>query len=237
MKLAHSIAKAGQPLTYRRAWRRLRRTLHPVPVGPLLAKIDQKRLLDLRAKHESLASDSPTLWRHYSKYLDIEKHLSRNICCAQDLNLHRLPPQEILDIGCGGGFFLFVAEALGHHGLGLDVGGIPLFDDLIDLLRVARLEYRVTGFERLPDLGRKFDLIVAFATAFHGGREDVWRWSAQEWKFFLIDLKQRLKPGGRIFLDLNAAYDGAYYTPEILSVFLDHGAAVERNRILFVSTS
>src|SRR5262249_31486727 len=145
------IAKAGQPLTYRRAWRRLRRTLHPVPAGPLLAKIDQKRLLDLRARHKSLASDSPTLWRHYSKYLDIEKHVSRNICRAQDRNLPHLPPQEILDIGCGGGFFLFVAHGLGHHGLGLDVGGIPLFDDLIALLGVPRLEYRVTGLERLPD--------------------------------------------------------------------------------------
>ena len=30
--------------------------------------------------------------------------------------------------------------------------------------------------------------------------------------FFLNDLRSRLNPEGRIFLDLNAAYDGRYYT-------------------------
>jgi SAM-dependent methyltransferase len=232
LKFSQSIAKLGQPLTYRRAWRRVRRLLHPVPMGPLLAKIDQDRLAALQARSHSLSSDSPTLWRHYSKYFDVTKHLQLNIQRAQDLDLHRLPPQEILDIGCGGGFFLFVAQSLGHRGLGLDVRGIPVFDDLIDLLGINRLEFRVTGLEMLPDLGRKFDLITAFATAFHGGREDPWRWGAPEWDFFLANLKRLLKPGGRIFLDLNAAYNGEYHTPEILEVLLRHGAMIERNSVL-----
>ena len=98
--------------------------------------------------------------------------------------LHRLAPREILDLGCGGGFFLFVARALGHRGLGLDVGGIPLFDDLVDLLGIDRVEYRISGLEMLPDLGRKFDLITAFATAFQGGREDSWRWASKNGIFF-----------------------------------------------------
>ncbi len=83
------------------------------------------------------------MWRHYSKYLDVKKHLRLNIQRAQDLNLHRLPPQEILDIGCGGGSFLYVAKALGHHGLGLDIGDIPFFNDLVDLLGVNRTVYKV----------------------------------------------------------------------------------------------
>lgn len=235
MKFSQAIAKLGQPLTYRRGWRRARRVLHPIRVGPLLAKIDQDRLRDLRTRCGSLSSDSPSLWRHYSKYLDAKKHLQLNIRRAQDLNLHRLPPQEILDIGCGGGFFLFVAQALGHHGLGLDVGGIPVFDDLVDLLGINRNEHRVTNFETLPDFGQKFDLITAFATAFHGGREDSWRWGEPEWDFFLGDLERRLKPGGRIFFDLNAAYHGEYYTPEILDVFRQHGGVIERSNVLFSS--
>ena len=126
----------------------------------------------------------PGLWRHYSKYLDAKKHLELNIRRAQDLNLHRLPPQEILDIGCGGGFFLFAARALCHHGLGLDTGDIPVFDALVDLLRIHRSIYRVMRFEPLPDFGRKFDLITAFATAFHGSQADAWRWGEKEWDFF-----------------------------------------------------
>ena len=89
------------------------------------------------------------------------------------------------------------------------------------------------SFEKLPDFGRKFDLITAFATAFHGGHEDSWRWGEKEWDFFLTDLKEHLKPGGRIFFDLNAAYDGEYYTPEILKVLQKHGGVIERGHVSF----
>jgi len=88
--------------------------------------------------------------------------------------------------------------------------------------------------EPLPHLGHNFDLITSFATAFHGGREDLWRWGAQEWDFFLRDLKTRLNPCGRIFFELNAAYGGQYYTPEILQVMVEHGGLVERGNVLFL---
>jgi len=233
VKISESIAKVAQPLTYRRAWRRARRLLHPVPVRPMLAKIDPSGLRELRDQFVSLPADAPGLWRHYAKYLEIEKHVRQNVRRAQDLNLHRVPPSNILDIGCGGGFFLFVAQNLGHRALGLDVAGIPIFDRLIELLGVERIVHRVTGREPLPDLNEKFDLITSYATAFHGGREDDWRWGAEEWDFFLRDLKGRLKPGGRIFFELNAAYGGKYYTPEILAVLCEHGGEVERGQVLF----
>ncbi|MEP6601309.1 MAG: class I SAM-dependent methyltransferase [Nitrospirota bacterium] len=213
--------------------RRLKRMLHPVPIAPLLAKIDQDRLAVLRTEYGSLPETAPALWRHYAKYLDLQKRLPINIRRAQDLKLQRLPPQRILDIGCGGGFFLFVAQALGHQGLGLDVAGIPVFDGLVDLLGVERRDYKITAFERLPDFGRKFDLITAFATAFHGGREDAWRWGPDAWDFFISDLERQLAPGGKIFFELNAAYEGNYFTPEIRAVFDRHDGAVERGRILF----
>jgi SAM-dependent methyltransferase len=234
LNLSESIAKIGQPLTYRRAWRRARRLLHPMRIGPLLAKIDQQRLEQLRAQYDSMPADSPGLWRHYAKYLDAETHVRQNVRRAQDLDLHRLPRQQILDIGCGGGYFLFVAQTLGHDGLGLDVAGIPVFDELIDLLGVRRMICRVSGLKRLPDFGHEFDLITSFATAFQGGREDSWRWGAREWDFFLRDLRTRLRVGGRIFFELNAAYGGRYYTPEILQVMVEHGGLVERGNVLFL---
>lgn len=211
--------------------------MNPVPIAPLLAKIDQERLETLKGHYGSLPPTAPALWRHYAKYLDLEKRLPINIQRAQDLDLQRRPPLEILDIGCGGGFFLFVAQALGHRGLGLDVEGIPVFDGLVELLGVERRNYRVAAFEPLPDFGRPFDLITAFATAFHGGKEDSWRWGAAEWDFFMTDLKRHLAPGGRIFFDLNAAYSGKYFTPEIMAVFMQHGGTLERGSLLVTASA
>lgn len=233
MKISNPLAKLTQPLTYRRSWRRVRRWLYPIPEQPLLAKVDQQRIGELRARCASLPPDAPDLWRHYGKYLEVDKRIRINIERAQDLNLHRLPPKRILDLGCGGGFFLYVADSLGHEALGLDVPGIPIFDGLIDLFGVRRIDYRIAAQDPLPDLGQ-FDLITAFATAFHGGHQDGWRWQPADWDFFVADLMGRLNPSGRIFLDLNAAYQGHYYTPEILKVLLLHDARVERGFVTFL---
>lgn len=233
MKLSHKLSKLAQPLTYRRTWRRVRRLLHPIPLRSLWEKIDRSELEKLRKEYGSPPPDAPPGWRHYAKYLDLEKYLRLNVRRVQDLDLHRSPPKEILDIGCGGGFFLFIAQAQGHGGLGLDTGEIPVFDGLVRLLGVERMDYTINAFEPLPDLGRKFDLITAFSTAFHGGREHSWRWGPNEWDFLVRDLSRHLKPGGQIFFGLNPAYQGNYYTPEILDVFLRHGAKVERENVLF----
>lgn len=233
MKLSHKLLKLVQPLTYRRTWRRVQRILHPVQLRPLLAKIDGGKLAALRGKFGSPPPEAPASWRHYAKYLDVENYLRLNIRRVQDLNLHRSTPIDILDIGCGGGFFLFVAQAQGHRGLGFDTGGIPVFDSLVELLGVERAICRIEAFQPLPDFGRKFDLIAAFSTAFHGGKDNSWRWGAPEWNFLIDDLEQHLKPGGRIFFGLNPAYGGNYYTPEILEVFLKRGAEVERENVLF----
>ena len=233
MKLSHKVAKILQPLTYRRSWRRIRRKLHPIPLRPLLAQVDQVRLRKLKEELGHPPPDAPASWRHYAKYLDLEKYLELNIRRVQDLDLHRTAPKEILDIGCGGGFFLYVAQAQGHHGLGFDTGGIPVFDELVDLLGVERVIYRIKAFEPTPDFGRKFDLITAYSTAFHGGKDNSWRWGRKEWEFLVSDLEKHLNPGGQIFFGLNPAYAGEYYTPEILDVFLKRGAAVERENVLF----
>ena len=233
MKLSHKLGKVAQPLTYTRAWRKAQRRLHPIPLAPLLEKIDQARLLALREQHVELSQQYVDYLRHYVKYLDVERQLTLNIPRVQDLKLHRSHPQEVLDIGCGGGFFIFILEQCGHRGLGLDVDDIPLFTDLVDLLKVERKIVAIRAFEPLPDLGRQFDLITAYSTAFHGVEGEAWRWGIREWEFFLNDLDRHLKVGGRIVFVLNPSYGGRYYTPEMLDLFLRRGAEVERENVLF----
>ena len=130
MRFSHKVSKLAQPLTYRRAWRRAERFIHPLPLGPLHAKIDQAKLAALQARYASSTE-------HYAKYADVKRWLRLNIVRAQDLKLHRCSPQSVLDLGCGGGFFLFILQQLGHSSLGLDIDAFPLFTELLDLFHGA----------------------------------------------------------------------------------------------------
>jgi SAM-dependent methyltransferase len=226
MRFSHKVSKLAQPLTYRRAWRRAERFVHPIPLGPLYARIDQAKLAELQRRYASSTE-------HYAKYADVERWLRLNIVRAQDLKLHRCPPRAVLDLGCGGGFFPFVLQHLGHSSLGLDIDEFPLFSELLDLFQVERRVWTIRPYEPLPDLGRRFDWITAFSVDFNRESKRDWWWGPPEWAFFLEDLKRHLNPGGRIFIGLNPKNDGEYYTPELRDFFLDRGASVERERVTF----
>jgi SAM-dependent methyltransferase len=247
VKLSHKIGKLFSREAYTRAARRIDREFHPIPLPPLLDKIDKVRLRELQERHAAA--------RNYpAKYVrDIPRYLRMNIPRVQDLHLHRLPqgaavfnhrlrkdrrsgtppPVDILDLGCGGGFFLFIAQQYGHRCLGLDMPDHPLFGELCDLLGVQRRVWKIQAMEPLPDLGRKFDLITAFSIGFNR-KADKSLWNPDEWDFFLRDLQDRhLKPGGKIFLAMNPQLDGEFYSEDVRDFFLKRGAQIERERVLF----
>jgi len=187
----------------------------------LLEKIDQERLRDIQTRYASSTS-------HYSKYADAGRWLKRNIPRIRQLQLDRSGPKEILDLGCGAGFFLFIAKQLGHSGIGLDVGNDPVCNELLDLFGVERKVWRIQAFEPLPDFGRKFDLITAFSTAFHRSADKSVAWGTDEWNFFLDDLFERqLKPGGEIFFDINSGKDKRFFPPEVRELFARRGAEID----------
>jgi SAM-dependent methyltransferase len=226
MKFSHKIAKLAQPLTYRRAWRRAERLIHPIGFDAVYAQVDQAKLAAIQAQHASSKE-------HYAKYADVQRWLRLNIVRAQDLKLHRCAPKSVLDLGCGGGFFLFVLQHLGHTCLGLDIDEFPLFSQLLDLFQVERRVWAIEPFQPLPDLGRTFDLVTAFSTDFNRiSKQDRW-WGPREWAFFLDDLTRYLNPGGQIFLGLNPGKNKEFYTAELRDFFLSRGAWVERENVLF----
>src|SRR5947208_6314700 len=226
MKLSRKILKFTEPLTYRRGWRRAQRSIFPVPLKPMLAQIDWDRAREIQQRYANSTAG-------YAKYADIEPWLRLNRERVQDLNLHRSAPKRVLDLGCGGGFFLFILKGLGYSVVGLDVGLVSLFTELLDLFDVPRVVWRIEAFKPLPDLGEKFDLITAFSVNFNLYHPSQRRWGAAEWDFLLRDLQRHLASGGKIFFGLNPLYGGDYYTPELHDVFLSRGANVERERIFF----
>ena len=226
MKLSYKIRKLAQPLTYQRAWRRTQRTIFPLPLEPLLASVDRQRLREIQRRY----AGSPV---EYAKYADIERWLPMNRERVQDLKLHRSAPKRVLDLGCGGGFFLFILKEFGHFVLGLDMDRFPLFTDLLDLFDVPRVVWTIKAFEPLPDLGHKFDWITAFSINFNLHYPGERLWGPAEWDSFLHDLQRPLAPGGKIFFALNPTFGRDYYTPELRDFFLSRGASIERERVFF----
>ena len=226
MKLSRKILKFTEPLMYRRGWRRAQRSIFRVPLGPMVAKIDQQRAREIQQRYANSIAG-------YAKYANIEPWLRLNRERVQDLNLQRSVPKRVLDLGCGGGFFLFILKNLGHSVLGLDIERVVLFTELLELFEVPRVVWKISAFEPLPDLGQKFDWVTAFSVNFNLYHPSKERWGTAEWDFFLCDLQAHLTPGGKVFFGLNPLYNGDYYSPELRDLFLGRGASVERERIFF----
>lgn len=223
MKLHRKLAKLARRETYQRGWRRAQRSVFRLPFGPVLAGIDQDRLAEIQKRYAG------------SKYADIDQWLRVNRERVQDLKLHRCQPQHVLDLGCGGGFFLFILKRLGHSVLGLDIDESPLFQELLEVFDVPRTVFRIQPFEPLPNLHQRFDWITAFSIGFDRYRSTDSRWGPSEWDFLLRDLQLRLAPRGKIYLALNPLPNGDYLTPELWQFFFSRGAAIERERIFFAN--
>ncbi|HEY2102960.1 MAG TPA: class I SAM-dependent methyltransferase [Chthoniobacterales bacterium] len=227
MNLLRKVSKLAQPMTYQRGWRRAQRLIFPLPLAPMIAQIDPARLREIKQRY----ADSS---RGYAKYANVRPWLHLGRQRVQDLKLHRLPPQRILDLGCGGGFFLFILKQLNHDVLGLDLHEPELYRELVQLFGVPRVEATIRPFEPLPDLGRRFDWITAFSISFDRATNGKARWGRSEWDFLLQDLQHRnLAPGGKMYFELNPGVSGDFYTQELHDFFVSRGARVERERVFF----
>jgi SAM-dependent methyltransferase len=226
VKFSHKVGKLLSGEAYTRLGRKVRRRLDPIPLAPLLEKIDRERLREIQERYAG-----STL--NYAKYADVERWLKRHIKHIQDLELHRSPPKAVLDLGCGGGFFLFIAKQFGHSALGLDLDEFALLGELLELFEVPRKVWAIQPFEPLPDLGRKFDWITAFSTRFNRDREDEKVWGVAEWEYFLNDLAGHLQPNGCVFFEINSGKDKQFYPKDVRQLFLRRGASLERENVYF----
>ncbi len=128
MKLSRKILKFAEPLSYRRGWRRAQRSIFPVSLEPMLAQIDRERAREIQQRYANSTAG-------YAKYANIEPWLRLNRERVQDLKLHRSASKRVLDLGCGGGFFLFILKNLGHSVLGLDVERVAAFYGIARAIR------------------------------------------------------------------------------------------------------
>src|SRR5438105_8586801 len=221
MKFYEKLAKLCRREAHRRGWRRAKRSIFRLPLGPVLADIDQNRLAEIQKRYAG------------QKYSDVDYWLRVNRERVQDLKLHRTPAQRVLDLGCGGGFFLFILKRFGHSVLGLDVDESELFKELLEVFGVPRMVFPIQPFDSLPNFHQQFDWITAFSIGFDRNRNTKTRWDVAEWEFLLRELQLRLAPGGKIYLTVNPFPTGEYLTHELRDFFSSRGADIERERIFF----
>jgi SAM-dependent methyltransferase len=229
MKLSHKIRKLADPAVIVSGKRAIRRVVNPLLVSRFMAHIDQAKLRRIQNTYGVPGS------REWPKYVEAERFLKMNIRRVQDLGLDRMPPQHILDLGSGAGYFLFVNRVLGHSGLGLDVHNRPLFREMFELFGLQRIIHRIEKFKPLPNTDSQYDWITAFSVSFAGAGQPI-PWGVVEWNYFLQDVRRHLRPGGHLYLDLNPRADGSFYSVELRDFFLSQDAVIDRrSKLLFPS--
>lgn len=106
---------------------------------------------------------------------------------------------RVLDIGTGAGCLPFVCRYLGHEAIGMD---LPHTRDHHAVLRqslgIDIIKHRIAAGRPLPMPPAKFDLITAFRVQFDRRKDGV-PWSAEDWSFFLDNLRDNyLADNGRL---------------------------------------
>ncbi|MFL6596066.1 MAG: class I SAM-dependent methyltransferase [Chthoniobacterales bacterium] len=231
MRLSQKLGKVLSGDALESAKRRVRKMRVRRPIGSEVARlmqtIDRARFDEIAAKYSVPDPGHTPL-----KYVQLEHWLRINLQRIRDIDLDRAKPKRVLDIGCGAGYFLYIAKQYGHDVLGLDIDTFPLFAETTEFLGVPRVIWRIEPFVRLPDLGRKFDLISAHMICFNGHRTDSW-WGVPEWEFFFDDLASHMNPKGRVQFAFNREPNGLLYTLELKRYFQSRGATIHGVAVVF----
>ena len=233
MRFSHKIKKllSGQGLASARKHTRrfFHKTRVPLETTRIIETIDGPTFQQIRQRY---AVEDPG--EDWPKYLDLERWIEINIRRIREIELDLTRPKRVLDLGCGAGYFLHIAQLLGHEGLGLDLDDLPMFAEITRLIGVRRVISRIEPLTPLPDFGGRFDLITAFMICFNNHKQPN-LWDVLEWEFFLDDLAKYLAPRGRVWLELNREYDGTFYTPALREFFALRGAKIVEHKIIFNS--
>ena len=234
MQFRHKIRKLvdGKSLTSARkhTLRVICGNRFPLETKRVIETIDPAGFEQIRQRYA--VADPGADW---PKYLDLDRWIGVNIRRIRQLELDLTRPKQILDLGCGAGYFLYIAQLLGHSGIGLDMDRLAMFREITRLLDVRRIVQRIQSFRPLPNFGQKFDVITAFMICFNNHKMPE-LWGVPEWEFFLDDLKKHLRPRGRVWLELNQEYDGTFYTPELKEFFQKRGAKIDEHKIILNSS-
>jgi SAM-dependent methyltransferase len=230
MRLAQKLRKVVDPDIIASTREHVHRALHPVSARKLHLQLERDK------SWEALRKKYPRELKEVHRFGDSQFWIKRNVERVQDLSLDRGPRRRILDLGCGPGYFLYVAQQLGHSGIGLDLDQQAIFRDTLCLLNVRRIIHRIDPQQPLPVAEKKFDLITSYLTCFHRIErltDGNWRtWSADDWQFFIDDVRtNQLNQGGIMLLEFHPQKNGELYSADVRDLFRQNGARLFRSKV------
>lgn len=197
----------------------------------VLASVNKEKFAIINEKYKDVSPDPG-----YSKYLNIEFWMKRNMWHVFMLGLDKEKPKNVLDIGTGNGYFPFICKYYGHTVRSIDIWTDPMFNELIELLGIPRRDYEIKNLELIPPFDVKFDVITGFMVCFNGHHSPL-LWTSKEWNFFLRDMAtNHCNPGAEAYFTLNEERDTLlFYTEELYQWFVANGAEVDGERVYFKS--
>lgn len=170
-------------------------------------------MLDYKTVIDTLDSNLIKKLGEKSRYFSgsLEKAVWEGIDIAYVLELDKSKGKNILDIGCGAGWFLYVCKLLGHNPIGIDRihtegegdGHHAACTKAYDMFGFKVYDRLVYPFQKINLDGNKFNIIVS-NRSFFPTRPVVW--TKKEWLFFFNDVKDNLVDGKdfKMFLSLNS---------------------------------
>ena len=170
----------------------------------------------------------------WPKYLELDRWIGVNIRRIRQLELDLARPQRILDLGCGAGYFLYIAQLLGHSGTGLDMDRLPMFREITRLLGVRRVVQQIEALCPLPKFGQKFDVITAFMICFNNHKMPG-LWGVPEWEFFLDDLTKHLNAARSGLARIESGIRRNLLHAGAEGIFQKRGAKIDEQKIVFNS--
>lgn len=209
------------------------------PIARLRAAASARRINRHRLEAERRRLDVEAPDRAWLKYLDPIPHLTLAWLHVFELGLHKGPPRRVLDIGTGAGYFPLVLEELRHTAIASDLDCFPVFNAIIDVLRIRRIPWEVKPFQPAPSFGAPVDVVTAFAMDFDlSGCAGEDRWGRPQWEFFLRDLACNvMQPHGTACFGIKRFKGGTginAYDEDLFAFFQETGADLPRKcRVIY----
>jgi 2-polyprenyl-3-methyl-5-hydroxy-6-metoxy-1,4-benzoquinol methylase len=151
--------------------------------------------------HENFNQSNPG--ENFNKYLNTNFWIFENLKRIYELNLHKKEPQSILDLGAGAGYFPYLCIQYGHTVTALDMKNNEMYNQIISLLGIHRIEHQISFPKDLPlPANVKYDLVTAFMICFNNHKQTN-LWHIDEWDWFLTFLSKRINKNGKVFLSFN----------------------------------